>query len=97
MIPGPEKVAELVEEEGWSYLVSVTRLEREHALTNVSINKKGDSIMLGELLAQGDLDRFEDEDDLYEKLEPLFEEERQRRDVGLIGKIKQLVLGTYTR
>lgn len=97
MTHGPQKIAELIEESGWSYPVSVTRLEREHALTNILIDEKGDSMMLGELLAQGDIDRFEDEDDLYEKLEPLFEQERQRRSVGLLGKIKQMVLGTYTR
>ena len=97
MTHGPKKVAELIEEEGWTYPVSVSRLEREHALTNVSIDKKGHSMMLGELLAKGDVDRFEDEDDLYEKLEPLFEQERQQRNVGIVGKIKQFVLGTYTR
>lgn len=97
MTYGSKKVAELVEKSGWSYPVSVSRLERKYALTNISIDKKGESMMLGELLAQGDIDRFEDEDDLYEKLEPLFEQERQQRSVGLIGKIKQLVLGTYTR
>lgn len=97
MTYGPKTVAELIEENGWSYPVSVTRLEREHALMNVSIDEKGHSMMLGELLAEGDVDRFEDEDDLYEKLEPLFEGERQKRSVGIVGKIKQLVLGTYTR
>ena len=97
MTHGPRKVAELIEEDGWSYPVSVTRLEREHALANILIDENGDSMMLGELLAQGDIDRFEDEDDLYEKLEPLFERERERRSVGLVGKIKQWVLGTYVR
>jgi hypothetical protein len=97
MTHGPRKVAELIEEKGWTYPVSVSRLEREHALTNVSIDGKGDSMMLGELLAKGNIDRFEDEDDLYEKLEPLFEQERQRRSVGIVGKIKKLVLGTYSR
>lgn len=97
MTYGPQKIAELVEESGWSYPVTTTRLERKYALENVQIDEKGNSIMLGELLSNTDVDRFEDEDDLYVKLEPLFEAERQERHVGVLGKIKQLVLGTYTR
>lgn len=97
MTYGPKKIAELVEESGWSYPVTTTRLERKYALENVQIDEKGNSIMLGELLSNTDVDRFEDEDDLYVKLEPLFEAERQERHVGVLGKIKQLVLGTYTR
>jgi hypothetical protein len=31
------------------------------------------------------------------KMEPLFEAERRKRNVGIIGKLKRIVLGTYTR
>jgi hypothetical protein len=97
MTHGPKKIVDLIEESGWSYPVTTTRLERKHALTNIRIDERGNSMMLGELLAKGDIDRFEDEDDLYVKLEPLFEAERRERNVGIIAKLKQIVLGTYTR
>lgn len=97
MTPGPPAVAEIIDEQGWSYPVSVRRLEQECALKNVQIDERGNSIMLGELLQEVGADRFESEDDLYETLEPVFEAERERRHVGFFGKVKQLFLGTYTR
>jgi len=97
MTYGPKKIVDLIEESGWSYPVTTTRLERKHALANIRIDERGNSMMLGELLAEGDIDRFEDEDDLYVKMEPLFEAERRKRNVGIIGKLKRIALGTYTR
>ncbi len=97
MTYGPKQIADFIEESGWSYPVTTTRLERKHALANIRIDERGNSVMLGELLAKGDIDRFEDEDDLYVKMEPLFEAERRERNVGIVGKLKRMVLGTYTR
>ncbi|SFG85122.1 hypothetical protein SAMN04488063_3095 [Halopelagius inordinatus] len=93
MTYGPDAVHELVEESGWSYPVSVRRLEREHALANVQVDEKGNSIMLAELLSQTDIDRFESRDDLESKLGPVFESESQRRNVGFFGRIKKTFLG----
>lgn len=97
MTHGPDAIAELVREGGTSYPISVSQLEREHALDNVQIDERGNSMMVGELLAEVETDRFEDEEDLRASLEPAFEAERERRNTGIIGTIKELVLGTYTR
>ena len=97
MTYGPDTVAELIEEDGMTYPLTVAQLERGHALTNVQIDKKGNTMMIGELLEDIDTNRFEDENDLRKSFEPAFEAERERRNVGILGKIKQLFLGTYTR
>jgi hypothetical protein len=93
MTHGPAAVHELIEESGWSYPVSVRRVEREHALANIQVDKKGNSIMVAELFAQTDVDRFEDREDLERKLEPVFEAESERRKVGIIGHLKKTFLG----
>lgn len=93
MTHGPEAVHELIEESGWSYPVSVRRLEREHALANVQIDAEGQSIMLSELLLDADVDRFESREDLERKLEPVFEEELVSRSNGLLGRVKRSLLG----
>lgn len=93
MTHGPDAVHELVEESGWTYPVSVRRLEREHALANVQVDEEGNSIMLAELLSQADVDRFESRADLDSKLGPVFESESQRRNVGIFGRIKRTFFG----
>lgn len=93
MTHGPDAVHELVAESGWSYPVSVRRLEREHALANVQLDEEGNSIMLAELLSQADVDRFESREDIGSKLGPVFEAESERRNVGLFGRIKKTFLG----
>lgn len=93
MTHGPEAVHELIEESGWSYPVSVRRLEREHALANVQLDAKGHSIMLSELLLDADVDRFESREDLERKLEPVFREEIASRTDGLLGRVKRSLLG----
>lgn len=93
MTHGPDAVHQLITESGWSYPVSARRLEREHALSNVQLDEKGRSIMLAELLSEADADRFEDQTDLREKLEPVFEREIDSRRVGVIGRLKRSLLG----
>ena len=89
MAHGPDAVHELIEESGWSYPVSVGRLEREHALANVQLDERGNSAMLSELLARGDVDRFESRADLEEKVRPMIDSELASRDTGLLGRIKR--------
>ena len=89
MAHGPEAVHELIEESGWSYPVSVTRLEREHALANVQLDEKGNSAMLSELFARGDVDRFESRSDLEEKVGELIDQELADRETGLLSRIKR--------
>lgn len=89
MAHGPEAVHELIEESGWSYPVSVQRLERKHALANVQLDEKGNSAMLSELFARGDFDRFESRSDLDEKVGELIEKELATRDTGIFGRIKR--------
>jgi hypothetical protein len=93
MTYGPDAIHELVEESGWLYPVSVRRLEREHALANIQVDEKGNSIMLAELLGETDIDQFESYEDLVIKLGPVFETESDRRNVGLIGHLKKTFLG----
>lgn len=90
---GPDAIHELAEKSGWSYPVSVRRLKREHALSNIQIDEKGNSIMLAELLTQTEVDRFESYEDLVVKLDPVFEAEIERRNVGFIGHIRKTFLG----
>lgn len=93
MAHGPDAVHQLITESGWSYPVTVRRLEREHALSNVQLDEKGRSIMLAELLSNTEIDRFEGHTDLRQKLEPVFEREIDSRRVGVIGKLKRSLLG----
>lgn len=93
MTHGPDAVHELIEESGWTYPVSTRRIENEHALANLHIDEKGNSIMLSELLVDANVDGFDSYEDLKHKLEPVFERERQARRVGIIGRIKRAFLG----
>jgi hypothetical protein len=89
MAHGPEAVHELIEESGWSYPVSVHRLERKHALANVQLDEKGNSAMLSELFVRGDFDRFESRADLDEKVGAVIERELAERETGLLSRIKR--------
>jgi hypothetical protein len=92
MTHGPEAVHELIEESGWSYPVSVRRLEREHALANVQLDEGGNSAMLSELLARGEFDRFESRTDLDEKVGEVIDEELAERKTGIVERIKRTFL-----
>lgn len=92
MTHGPDAVRALVEESDLSYPVSLRRLEREYALENVELDAAGNSVMLVELLGEVDNDTFENEQDLVETLEPLFEEHRRERNGGLVARLKRLFL-----
>ena len=93
MTHGPDAVHELIEESGWSYPVSTRRLEAEHALSNLHIDEKGNSIMLSELLVESNADKFDSREDLGRKLGPVFERHREARRVGIVGRIKRAFLG----
>lgn len=93
MSHGPEAVRELIESSELSYPVSVRRLERKHALTNVQLDERGSTAMLSELLARGDFDRVESQSDLEEKLGAAIEEELAARETGLLARIKRTFTG----
>jgi MoxR-like ATPase len=93
MAHGPDAVHELIEESGWSYPVSVRRLEREHALANVRLDDRDNYIMLGELLADVEGDRFESRDDLQRKMEPVVEERRRARRTGVLARLVDAIRG----
>lgn len=92
MAHGPEAVHELIEESGWSYPVSVRRIEREHALANVQLDEDGNSAMLSELFARGKFDRFESRADLDEKVGEVIDEELAERKTGIVERIKRTFL-----
>lgn len=92
MAHGAGAIVELIEESGWSYPVSVGRLEREHGLANVRLDPAGRHfVTVIELLSHGDLDRFEHEEDLREQVEPLVEAELATRRSGLLSRLMGLI------
>jgi hypothetical protein len=90
MTHGPDAVHELIEESGWSYPVSVRRLENQKPMENITIDERGNSMMLFELLHEADVKRFDDRSDLEAKIQPVCESESASRRVGWIGKIKNI-------
>ena len=94
MAHGSGAVVELIEDSGWSYPVSVARLEREHGLANIRLDPAGRHfVTLVELLSHGDLDRLESEADVRERVRPLVEAELATRRTGLLSRLK----GLFTR
>lgn len=94
MTHGPDAIHELIEDSGWSYPVTVNRLEREHALENIKLDRDGQyMIMVSELFVDNEVDRFESREDLERKLEPLIESEIESRRVGLFTRLKRTFLG----
>lgn len=93
MAHGPDAVHELIEESGWSYPVSVRRLEREHALANVRLDDRDNYIMLGELLADVEGNRFESRTDLRRKVEPVVEERSRARRSGVLARLVDAIRG----
>lgn len=94
---GTQEVHELVEDAGWEYPVSVRRLRDEYPLENIEIDQRGNSMLLSELLAELDTDRFDSRSDLERTVGPVLERESERRRVGWIGMIKRAVLGKPLR
>jgi len=84
---GTDAVRRVIEDAGLEYPVTVDRLVREHALANVDIDAKGNSIMLGELLNRARVSEFADGDDVDRKLSPVFERLRAERNPSLVGRI----------
>jgi hypothetical protein len=93
MTVGPDAVHELIVESGWSYPVTARRLERKMPLENVTLDDKGNSMMLSELLHQADVERFESRADLEQKLQPVCDAELEARRTTLIGRLKRTFLG----
>ena len=94
MTHGPDAIHELIEDSGWSYPVTVNRLERQHALKNIKLDKDGQyMIMVSELFVDSDVDRFESREDLEQKLDPIIESEIESRRVGLFTRLKQSFFG----
>lgn len=94
MAHGPDAVHELIVESGWSYPVSVKRLERNYPLANVHVDEKGNSMMLSELLLAADVERFESWEDLERKLAPACERESEARSPGVVGRLKRSFFGS---
>lgn len=94
MTHGSESIHELIQDAGWSYPVTVSRLEREYALENIKLDEDGRyMIMVSELFVNAEVDRFENRDDLDRKLEPIIEAEIESRRPSFFGRLKRLFLG----
>lgn len=87
---GVDAVAAIIEDAGWSYPVSTRRLLDEHALRNIEIDARGNSMMLGEVLDPSDVREFTSEDDLERKLKPVFERHRAERRSGLLDRLRRI-------
>lgn len=92
MTHGPDAVQELIEDADLTYPVSVNRLERKRPLANVELSEEGYSIMLVELLSETDVEEFESERDLEEKLQPVFDRKREERKPGVFERVKDVFL-----
>jgi len=97
MAVGTEGIHELVDDAGWEYPVSARRIREEYPLENVEIDRRGNSMLLSELLAEVETDRFDSRRDLERTLGPVLERESQRRRVGWLGMLKRAVLGKPLR
>lgn len=97
MAVGTQEIHELIEEAGWEYPVSVRRLRGEYPLENVEIDQRGNSMILSELLAEVETDRFDSRSDLERAVEPVVRRESERRRVGWLGMLKRAVLGKPLR
>jgi len=97
MAVGTQEIHELIEEAGWEYPVSVRRFREEYPLENVEVDQRGNSMLLSELLAEVETDRFDSRSDLERTLGPVLERESQRRRVGWLGMLKRAVLGKPLR
>lgn len=86
---GVDAIAALIEESGWSYPVSSRRLLNEHALRNIEIDAKGNSVMVGEVVDPSDIREFTSESDLERKLTPTFEQLRAKRQTGVLGWVRR--------
>lgn len=87
MTHGTDAVVEVIEEGELTYPVSVRRLLGEHALANIELDAKGNSLTLSELLGSTDLREFESEADLRRKVEPVVERRREERHRGLVERL----------
>ena len=91
---GADAIHGLIEEAGWSYPVTVSRLERQYALSNVALDAQGKHmIMVSELFLDTDADRFESREDLEAKLEPVIRNEIDSRRTGVVERLKRTFLG----
>jgi hypothetical protein len=93
MSHGADAIHELIQKSGMSYPVTVRELEREHALSNVQLDSRGNTAMVSEVLANGDFDRFESQQDLQEKLEGAIRAELAERQTGWVAKLKSTFFG----
>lgn len=93
MTVGPDAVHELIVESGWSYPVTARRLERKMPLENITLDERGNSIMLSELLHRADVERFESRTDLERKLRPVCDAEVESRRTTIVGRLKRTFLG----
>lgn len=97
MAVGTQEIHELIEDAGLEYPVSVRRLREEYPLENVEIDQRGNSMILSELLAEVETDRFDSRSDLERAVEPVVRRESERRRVGWLGMLKRAVLGKPLR
>ena len=84
-----DTVIQIIHEAGWSYPVSVRRIENHRPMTNIAIDESGNSMMLSELLNRAEINKFRSPDHVEEVLTELCLVESQHRRVGLLGKLKQ--------
>jgi hypothetical protein len=94
MTHGADAIHGLIEEAGWSYPVTVSRLERQHALSNVALDAGGKyMIMVSELFVDADVDRFESRAELEVKLKTVIEAEIDSRRTGVVETLEKTFFG----
>ncbi len=93
MAYGPDAVHELIVESGRSYPVSARRLTESMPMENVTIDEAGNSMLLSELLAAAEAERFESRAHLERELGPVCAAESEARRSGLVDRIRRVFLG----
>ncbi len=73
------------------YPVSAAELAEEYGHTEVPFDAAGNSMTIGDALAEADRDRFDSQQDLLNALHPVFERKRQAASNSLIAQLRTLV------
>jgi hypothetical protein len=74
-----------------TYPVTTAELVDEYGQTEVPFDAGGNTMTVGEALAEADRDQFDSQQDLLNALHPVFERKRQATSTSLLAQLRALV------
>jgi len=80
-----------VEDRGVSFPITSEELDSAYGDITVAVDAAGHKITLSEAVADCPQERFESKQALLNGLHPVFEEKREKRSGGIIGRLRSLV------